>query len=92
MFAGLTDVVEEDLAGGTHHHLMPSRPEPSAIRLHADVAEAVSARDAVRAETAMREILAEAMQAMAQATMADDRDADERDAADSAVLVADAAG
>jgi len=87
LFAGLTDVVEEVLAGRTHHHLMPSRPEPAAIRLHGDVAEAVSARDAVRAETAMREILAEAMEAMEQASAAD-----ERDAADSAVLVADAAG
>jgi DNA-binding FadR family transcriptional regulator len=66
---------------------MPSRPEPTAIRLHADVAEAVSARDAVRAETAMRAILAEAMEAMEQATAADERHADEP-----SPLVADAAG
>jgi DNA-binding FadR family transcriptional regulator len=64
---------------------MPSRPEPTAIRLHGDVAEAVAARDAGRAETAMREILAEAMDAMEQATSADERDAD-----DAAGLVADA--
>lgn len=77
LFAGLTDVVEAVLAGRTHHHLMPSRPEPTAIRLHGDVAEAVSARDAVRAEAAMREILAEAMEAMEMATAADERSADE---------------
>ena len=87
LFAGLTDVVEEVLAGRTHHHLMPSRPEPTAIRLHGDVAEAISARDAVRAETAMREILAEAMEAMEQAVVADERDADVP-----VTLVADAAG
>ncbi len=64
MFAGLTDVVAEVLAGRTHHHLMPSRPEPAAIRLHGDVAEAVASGDAARAENGMRAILAEAMEAM----------------------------
>jgi DNA-binding FadR family transcriptional regulator len=64
LFAGLTDVVAEVLTGRTHHHLMPSRPEPAAVRLHGDVAEAISARDAPRAETAMRAILVEASQAM----------------------------
>lgn len=57
-------MVTEVLAGRTHHHLMPSRPEPAAIRLHGDVAEAVATRDGPRAELAMREILAEAQQAM----------------------------
>ena len=68
LFAGLTDVVASVLAGRTHHHLMPSRPEPAAIRLHVDVAEAVSCRRRRRAEAAMREILAEAQEAMEQAT------------------------
>jgi DNA-binding FadR family transcriptional regulator len=67
MFAALTDVVAEVLSGRTHHDLMPSRPEPAAIRLHGDVAEAVSAVDATRAEAAMRAILAEAQEAMEQA-------------------------
>jgi DNA-binding FadR family transcriptional regulator len=71
LFAGLTEVVAEVLAGRTHHHLMPSRPEPAAIRLHGDVAEAVAARDAPRAAEAMRAILAEALAAMEQAYDAD---------------------
>jgi DNA-binding FadR family transcriptional regulator len=87
LFAGLTDVVAEVLAGRTHHQLMPSRPEPAAIRLHGDVAEAVSARDPVRAEAAMREILAEAMEAMEQATASDEQEAIGRSA-----LVPDPAG
>jgi DNA-binding FadR family transcriptional regulator len=66
MFAGLADVVAEVLTGRTEHHLMPSRPEPDAIRLHADVAEAVCARDPQRAEQAMRDIVTEAAEAMAQ--------------------------
>lgn len=71
LFAGMTDVVAEVLAGRTQHHLMPSRPEPVAIRLHGDVAEAVAAGDGTRAETAMRAILAEALGAMEQAYAAD---------------------
>lgn len=67
MFASLADVVAEVLAGRTEHHLMPARPEPAAIRLHGDVAEAVSAHDAERAERAMRDIVTEAWQAMARA-------------------------
>jgi DNA-binding FadR family transcriptional regulator len=64
MFAGLAPVVAEVLAGRTLHRLMPARPEPTAIRLHGDVAEAVVARDAVGAERAMRAIVDEAQQAM----------------------------
>jgi len=64
LFASLTDVVAEVLAGRTHHQLMPSRPEPTAVRLHGDVAEAISAHDAPRAEAAMRAILVEASEAM----------------------------
>jgi len=82
LFASLTDVVAAVLAGRTHHDLMPSRPEPAAIRLHADVAEAVSSGDAVRAEGAMRAILAEALHAMEQASPSEtDKSADPVDGA-----------
>ena len=64
MFAALASVVSEVLAGRTHHDLMPAHPEPAAIRLHGDVAEAVASGDAPRAERAMRAIVAEAQQAM----------------------------
>lgn len=66
MFASLADVVAEVLAARTHHHLMPPRPEPTAIRLHGDVAEAVSRSDPEQAEQAMRDILHEAREAMGQ--------------------------
>ncbi|HWE88790.1 MAG TPA: FadR/GntR family transcriptional regulator [Pseudonocardiaceae bacterium] len=64
MLAALTDVVAEVLAGRTHHDLMPARPNPAAIRLHADVAQAVQSGDPTAAETAMRDIIDEAAQAM----------------------------
>jgi DNA-binding FadR family transcriptional regulator len=64
MFAGLASVVGEVLTGRTEHHLMPATPEPAAIRLHADVAAAVAARDPAAAERSMRAILAEATQAI----------------------------
>ncbi|HET8561668.1 MAG TPA: FCD domain-containing protein [Marmoricola sp.] len=64
MFAALAGVVAEVLTGRTEHDLMPAHPEPAAIRLHGDVAEAVSARDAARAERAMRDIVNEAADAM----------------------------
>ena len=64
MFAGLTQVVAEVLAGRTHHHLMPKHPEPEAIRLHAEVGDAIQAGDAQRAEAAMRGIVQEAIEAM----------------------------
>ena len=44
------DVVAEVLAGRTHHDLMPARPNPVAIRLHGDVAQAVGSGDAPAAE------------------------------------------
>jgi DNA-binding FadR family transcriptional regulator len=64
MFAALASVVGEVLTGRTHHHLMPAHPEPVAIRLHGDIAEAVAAGDGARAEQAMRAIVAEAQRAM----------------------------
>ncbi|MEJ8278541.1 FadR/GntR family transcriptional regulator [Pseudonocardia spirodelae] len=64
MVAALGDVVAEVLAGRTRHHLMPRRPEPDAIRLHRDVADAVRSGDPEAAGAAMRAILAEADAAM----------------------------
>ena len=64
MFHALGDVVAEVLAGRTHHHLMPDQPNPAAIRLHADVAEAIQSRDAEGAAAAMNAIIAEAASAV----------------------------
>ncbi len=64
MLAALTDVVSEVLIGRTHHGLMPARPNPAAIRLHADVAQAVQSGDPAAAEQAMRDIIAEASDAL----------------------------
>jgi len=66
MFAALAPVVSEVLAGRTHHQLMPARPEPVAVQLHATVASAIATGDARAAETAMREIVDEAQTAMEQ--------------------------
>jgi DNA-binding FadR family transcriptional regulator len=52
MLAALGDVVGEVLAGRTHHDLMPTTPNPVAVRLHGDVAEAVQSGDAAAAATA----------------------------------------
>ena len=68
MLAALDQTVAEVLAGRTRHDLMPPVPEPAAIRLHADVAEAVRAGDAGAAEAAMRAILDEAAAAMREVT------------------------
>ncbi|MET8338597.1 FadR/GntR family transcriptional regulator [Streptosporangium canum] len=64
MLGALTGVVAEVLTGRTHHHLMPARPEPAAIRWHAEVAQAVQSGDAAAAERAMRNIVDEATRAM----------------------------
>ncbi|KJY31936.1 FCD domain-containing protein [Streptomyces sp. NRRL S-495] len=57
MFAHLGDTVGAVLTGRTEYHLMPHQPEPYAIRLHREVAEAVCAGDSERAEQAMRTIV-----------------------------------
>lgn len=59
MFAALTDVVAEVLAGRTRHGLMPAHPEPEALDAHEAVAAAVRARDPEAAERAMTVITAE---------------------------------
>ncbi|MCW2716642.1 MAG: hypothetical protein QOG20_3119 [Pseudonocardiales bacterium] len=64
MLAALADVVAEVLTGRTHHGLMPTTPEPAAIRLHGDVAQAVQAGDAGAAEWAMHAIISEAADAI----------------------------
>ncbi|GLZ13949.1 GntR family transcriptional regulator [Actinomadura sp. NBRC 104425] len=64
MLGALGDVVASVLAGRHHHHLFPARPEPAAIRWHAEVAQAVQAGDPEAAERAMRDIVEEATRAM----------------------------
>jgi len=64
MLGSLGSVVAEVLAGRTHHRLMPETPNPVAIRLHADVVQAVQAGDGDAAASAMREIITEAQEAL----------------------------
>ncbi|MFQ6172798.1 FadR/GntR family transcriptional regulator [Oryzobacter sp. R7] len=67
MLAALAGVVGEVLAGRTHHDLMPSRPNPEAIRLHSEVAQAIGAGDAAAATAAMAAIIDEASAAVREA-------------------------
>ncbi|MGW3422246.1 FadR/GntR family transcriptional regulator [Streptomyces phaeochromogenes] len=62
MFARLGDVVAEVLAGRTHHQVMFEDPDPAAVTLHVQVAEAIRGGDAVRAEELTREIVVGALQ------------------------------
>ncbi|MEU6481821.1 FCD domain-containing protein [Streptomyces sp. NPDC047017] len=62
MFARLGDVVAEVLTGRTHHEVMFEDPDPAAVTLHVQVAEAVRERDAERAERLTREITVGALQ------------------------------
>ncbi|WNZ12798.1 FadR/GntR family transcriptional regulator [Streptomyces sp. 11x1] len=62
MFARLGDVVEEVLAGRTHHAVMFPDPDPAAVTLHVQVAEAIREHDAPRAERLTREITVGALQ------------------------------
>ncbi|MBK3628295.1 MULTISPECIES: FadR/GntR family transcriptional regulator [Streptomyces] len=62
MFARLADVVAEVLAGRTHHEVMFEDPDPAAVTLHVQVAEAVREGDAARAERLTREITVGALQ------------------------------
>ncbi|GAB2786182.1 FCD domain-containing protein [Streptomyces chlorus] len=62
MFARLGDVVAEVLTGRTHHDVMFDDPDPAAVTLHVQVAEAVRERDAARAEELTREITVGALQ------------------------------
>ncbi|OIJ92491.1 FadR/GntR family transcriptional regulator [Streptomyces colonosanans] len=62
MFARLGDVVAEVLTGRTHHDVMFEDPDPAAVTLHVQVAEAVREGDAARAEQLTREITVGALQ------------------------------
>lgn len=62
MFARLGDVVAEVLTGRTRHEVMFHDPDPAAVTLHVQVAEAVRERDAARAEELTREIAVGALQ------------------------------
>ena len=64
MLASLSGVVSAVLTGRTHHHLMPARPNPQAIKLHSDVAQAIGSGDAQAASAAMTAIIDEASQAV----------------------------
>ncbi|MGW5051658.1 FadR/GntR family transcriptional regulator [Actinokineospora sp. NPDC004072] len=66
MFTQLSAVVAEVLRGRTGHGLMPDRPDPAAVALHATVADAITAGDADRAEAAMRAILVQAHREVAE--------------------------
>ncbi|MEV6108624.1 FadR/GntR family transcriptional regulator [Streptomyces sp. NPDC051940] len=56
MFARLGDVVSEVLTARTEHEVMFEDPDPPAVTLHVQVAEAIRCRDAARAEALTREI------------------------------------
>jgi DNA-binding FadR family transcriptional regulator len=62
MFARLGDVVAEVLTGRTHHDVMFDDPDPAAVTLHVQLAEAVRERDAARAEELTRQITVGALQ------------------------------
>jgi DNA-binding FadR family transcriptional regulator len=62
MFAQLHEVVEEVLRWRAGHGLMPEHPRPVAVRLHCEIAECIRGGDRTRAEEAMRDLLAEALE------------------------------
>lgn len=62
MFSQLHEVVEEVLRWRTGMGLMPEHPEPVAVRLHHEIAECIHGGDRERAESAMRELVAEAFE------------------------------
>src|SRR5699024_9163189 len=64
LLAGFAPFVAEALTGRTQHHLMPDVPGHAAIVGHVEVAEAIAAGDADRAEVTMRHIVTEAQEAM----------------------------
>lgn len=61
MFARLGDVVAEILTGRTHHQVMFDDPDPAAVTLHVQVAEAVREGDGARAEEITRQIVVGAL-------------------------------
>ena len=67
MLAALASVVDEVLSGRTHHDLMPRTPNPAAIRLHGEVAQAIGSGDGKAAGSAMASIIDEASAAVREA-------------------------
>ncbi|TNC23229.1 FadR/GntR family transcriptional regulator [Amycolatopsis alkalitolerans] len=66
MFCQLSDVVAQVLTGRTTHGLMPPEPQPAAVAMHVQVAMAVDAGDAEAAERAMRGIMEQARDEVAE--------------------------
>ncbi|NKQ57360.1 FadR family transcriptional regulator [Amycolatopsis sp. K13G38] len=66
MFCQLSGVVAEVLTGRTSHGLMPPEPQPEAVALHVRVATAIAEGDADRAEGAMRDIMVQARDEVAE--------------------------
>ncbi|KAA9152854.1 FadR family transcriptional regulator [Amycolatopsis acidicola] len=66
MFCQLSEVVAEVLTGRTEHGLMPPEPQPEAVALHIAVAAAIDAGDAEEAERAMRDIMVQARDEVAE--------------------------
>ncbi|MFJ6198932.1 FadR/GntR family transcriptional regulator [Micromonospora sp. NPDC092111] len=64
MFVKLQELVAEVLTGRYHFDLMPHHPDEQALRLHADVAQAIQRRDGERARAAMVQIMAQASDEM----------------------------
>ena len=64
MFAALTDMVVEVLAGRTHHGLMPSSPVSEALDAHEQIARAIFDGDENLAESAMKFATTEVRQAL----------------------------
>jgi DNA-binding FadR family transcriptional regulator len=64
MFMKLHELVAEVLAGRHHYGLMPRYPQDDALRLHADVAQAIQRRDGDRAHEAMVHIMQQALDEM----------------------------
>lgn len=64
MFAALTDVVAEVLAGRTHHGLMPAAPVEAALAAHQQVASAVFRGEPEAAEESMYRAIAEVRDAL----------------------------
>lgn len=64
MLAALRGVTAAVLTGRTHQGLMPSAPNPEAIRMHSDIAAAVMAGDPAAARAAADGIIAEVREAL----------------------------
>lgn len=64
MFAALSDVVAEVLAGRTSHGMMPPHPREEALAAHEALAAAVAARDAAGARAASERVAREVASAL----------------------------